>query len=48
MVRFLRDLLAVPANLRRIADSTEALKNKYATPAPPDPRYTPRTIQSDK
>jgi hypothetical protein len=48
MVRFLRDLFAVPANLRRIADATEALSQKYAPPAPPDFRYTPRTIQGDK
>jgi hypothetical protein len=48
MVRFLRDLFAVPANLRRIADATEALSDKYAKPAPPDPRYIPRTHHSDK
>lgn len=48
MVRFLRDLFAIPANLRRIADATEALTRKYAPPAPPDPRYTPRAYHSDK
>jgi hypothetical protein len=48
MVRFLRDLFAVPANLRRIADATEALSQKYAPPAPPDFRYIPRTHHSDK
>lgn len=45
---FFRELLSIPANLRRIADATEAMQKKYAPPAPPDPRYTPRTIQSDK
>lgn len=45
---FLKDLLAVPANLRRIAAATESLAKKYAPPAPPDLRYTPRTYQSEK
>jgi hypothetical protein len=44
----LRDILSIPANLRRIADATEAMQKKYAPPAPPDPRYVPRTLQSDK
>lgn len=45
---FLRDLVAIPANLRRMADAVEALTKKYAPPAPPDPRYTPRLHPSDK
>lgn len=52
---FLRELLSIPRNIRRLADSseriaqaTEALKHKYASPAPPDPRYTARAYPSDK
>ncbi len=47
-MQILKDLLAIPANIRRMADAIEALTRKYAPPAPPDPRYTSRTHQSDK
>jgi hypothetical protein len=39
LVNFLRDLFGIPANLKRIADATEAMQKKYAPPQPPDPRY---------
>lgn len=45
---FLKDLLAVPANLRLIR---EALERITPVKSPPDPRravYSPRTFQSDK
>jgi hypothetical protein len=48
ILTFLRDLLAVPKNLRRMADATEALSKKYAPPTPPDVRYAPHQRQSDK
>jgi hypothetical protein len=47
-MQILRDLLAIPANIKRIAEAIEALTRRYAPPAPRDTRSTPRTYQSDK
>ena len=35
-------------DIRRIRVAIEHIRDKYAPPAPRDPRYTPRTFQSDK
>lgn len=48
LLTILRDWLMLASNIRRIADNTAALQQKYAPPQPPDPRYTSRLQQSDK
>lgn len=47
-MQVLKDFLAIPGNIRRIAEAIEALTRRYAPPAPPDPRYKPHSFQSDK